>query len=54
MPIQLYVFLDKDRGVEYKFEDVPAFNGSTTISFPVKNRRLKNRQCEKNKEERES
>lgn len=33
MPLQLYVFIDKDRGVEYKFESVPTFDDSTTISF---------------------
>lgn len=35
IPLQLYVFSDKDRGVEYKFKSVPAFDGSTTISFGV-------------------
>ncbi len=35
MPLQLYIFIDKDRGVEYKFESVPAFDDSTTISFEV-------------------
>ena len=30
------VFIDKDRGVEHKFESVPAFDDSATISFPLK------------------
>lgn len=36
MPLQLYVFVDKGDEVEYKFESVPAFTGSITISFQVK------------------
>jgi len=35
MPLQLYIFRDKDKGVEYKLETIPAFTGSITVSFKV-------------------
>jgi hypothetical protein len=35
MPLQLYIFVDKDNEVEYKFGTIPAFTGSTTVSFKL-------------------
>jgi len=34
LPLQIYVFRNEGEGVEYRFEEVPVFEGTTTKTFP--------------------
>jgi hypothetical protein len=35
MPLQVYVFRDKNEGVEYHFETIPPFKESVTVSYQL-------------------